>query len=99
MSDENRRSDLPRPAEPDTDLALERQVLRLLAARTHGASICPSEAARAAGGDDWRLLMEPARAAAQRLAARGEVEITQGGRVVDGPTARGPVRIRRAHPG
>ena len=78
-----------------TDEALERTVLELLAARAGGATICPSEAARAVGGDDWRELMEPARSAARRLVARGEVEITQGGRVVDPSTARGPVRVRR----
>jgi hypothetical protein len=78
-----------------TDAALERSVLELLAARARSATICPSEAARAVGGDDWRDLMEPARAAARRLVARGEVEITQGGRVVDGSTAKGPIRIRR----
>jgi hypothetical protein len=39
--------------------------------------------------------MEPARAAARRLVARGEVEITQGGRVVDPSTAKGPLRVRR----
>jgi len=78
-----------------TDLALEQSILELLERRARGATICPSEAARAVGGDDWRPLMEPARAAARRLVARGEVEITQGGRVVDGSTARGPVRVRR----
>ena len=36
-----------------------------------------------ARGDSWRELMEPARRAAQRLVDRGEVEITQGGTVVD----------------
>jgi hypothetical protein len=49
----------------------------------------------AVGGDDWRSLMEPARAAARRLVAAGEVEITQGGRVVDPSTADGPIRVRR----
>jgi hypothetical protein len=39
--------------------------------------------------------MEPARQAARRLVARGEVDITQGGAVVDIDTARGPIRIRR----
>ncbi len=42
--------------------------------------------------------MEPARAAARRLVARGEVEITQRGSVVDPSTAKGPVR-RAAGPG
>ena len=80
----------------DTDLALEQAVLALLDARSAGATICPSEAARAVGGDEWRALMEPARCAARRLVASGAVEITQGGRVVDPSTARGPIRIRRA---
>ena len=65
-----------------------------------GATICPSEAARAVAGDAdedaWRALMEPARRAARRLVAAGEVEITQGGKVVDPSTAKGPIRIRRA---
>jgi hypothetical protein len=39
--------------------------------------------------------MEPARAAARRLVAAGEAEITQGGRVVHAGTARGPIRVRR----
>jgi hypothetical protein len=78
-----------------TDTELERAILALLATRARTATICPSEAARAVGGDDWRPLMEPARAAARRLVAAGEVEITQAGHVVDPSTARGPVRIRR----
>jgi hypothetical protein len=44
--------------------------------------------------DAWRVLMEPARMAARRLAAAGRVEITQRGRVVDPSTARGPIRVR-----
>jgi hypothetical protein len=68
----------------------------LLAQRAEGATICPSEAARAVGGDDWRDLMQPARDAARQLVDQGEVEVTQRGEVVDVTTARGPVRIRRA---
>ncbi len=79
----------------DTDRALEQAVLALLDERSAGATICPSEAARAVGGDEWRELMEPSRSAARRLVASGVVEITQGGRVVDPSTARGPIRIRR----
>lgn len=78
-----------------TDTALEQSVLALLAGRARGATICPSEAARKVGGEQWRSLMEPARAAARRLVDRGEVEITQGGRVVDPSTAKGPIRVRR----
>jgi hypothetical protein len=46
--------------------------------------------------DDWRPLMERARSAARRLVVIGEVEVLQGGRVVDPSTAKGPIRIRRA---
>jgi len=79
------------------DRELEASILGLLAQRPRGATICPSEAARAVGGSDedaWRPLMEPARRAARRLVAAGEVEITQGGRVVDPSTAKGPIRVR-----
>ena len=82
-----------------TDSALEGSMLDLLAHRARGATVCPSEAARAVGGEDWRALMEPARAAARRLVARGEVEITQRGQVVDCSTAKGPIRVRRVDPG
>jgi len=39
--------------------------------------------------------MEPARQAAQRLVQSGDVEITQGGDVVELSDVRGPIRIRR----
>jgi len=42
--------------------------------------------------------MEEVRAAAGRLAVRGQVDITQAGRVVDISAARGPVRIRLHRP-
>ncbi|WP_435746293.1 DUF3253 domain-containing protein [Nocardioides sp. SYSU DS0663] len=75
---------------------LERGILDLLDRREPGRTICPSEAARAVGGEaDWRRLMAPAREAAGRLAATGAVEVTQRGEVVDVAGARGPVRIRR----
>ena len=79
----------------DTDRALESSIRSLLDSRRGGATICPSEAAREVGGEDWRDLMEPARRAARRLVAAGEVEVTQGGRVVDPSTAKGPIRVRR----
>ncbi|GAA1479121.1 hypothetical protein GCM10009623_35670 [Nocardioides aestuarii] len=80
-----------------TDRRLEEAITALLAGRARTSTICPSDAARAVGGDDedaWRPLMEPARRAARRLVARGEVEITQRGRVVDPSTAKGAIRIR-----
>jgi hypothetical protein len=81
------------------DQALETSILSLLEERVAGKTICPSEAARAVAAeqrsDDWRELMEPARRAARRLVAAGDVEITQGGHVVDPSTVKGPIRIRR----
>ena len=80
----------------DAAAELERTILSLLDQRAPTSTICPSDAARAVGdADDWRDLMDPARAAAQRLVEAGKVEITQGGKVVDLATAKGPVRIRR----
>lgn len=78
------------------DRELEASIRSLLSSRAADATICPSEAARAVGGEDWRDLMEPARQAARRLVAAGEIVITQQGHVVDPSTAKGPIRLRRA---
>ncbi|MEG8278942.1 DUF3253 domain-containing protein [Streptomyces sp. AHA2] len=78
---------------------LERAIVDLLERRAATASICPSDAAREvyeSDDDGWRTLMEPARRAAWRLVAAGEVQVTQAGRPVTQAEARGPVRIRRA---
>lgn len=74
---------------------LETAIRTLVAQRDPTSSICPSEAARAVAPQRWRDLMEPARQAAQRLVAAGEVDITKGGQVVDLATVTGPIRIRR----
>ena len=80
------------PGEAD----LEQAILTLLSRRERTATICPSEVARQLGGETWRELMGPVRAAAGRLVATGQVEITQGGAVVDLETVTGPIRIRRS---
>lgn len=77
-----------------TDLKLEETIAELLSARAKDATICPSEAAKVVNGEGWIDLMEPARRAARRMAARGELQITQGGTVVDPSTAKGPIRLR-----
>jgi hypothetical protein len=78
----------------DVGRELETVILRLLAERGAGKTICPSEASRAVAPEGWEALMEPARAAARRLVADGKIVITQGGQVVDGSTAKGPIRLR-----
>ena len=69
-------------------------ILALLDERAEGATICPSEVARALA-DDWRPLMDEVRDAAAGLVTEGMVEVTQGGSVVDLASARGPIRLRR----
>ena len=81
------------------DLGLERAITDLLARRRGGATICPSEVARAVAPEAWRPLMEPVRRAARRMVARGELEILQQGRVVDPSRVRGAIRLRRTSRG
>ncbi len=92
-------SDGCRAHRPGThEAALEAAILRLLAGRGAGKTICPSEAARAVAGDEeraaWEPLMEPVRAAARRLAAAGTITVLQGGVAVDPSTAKGPIRLK-----
>lgn len=73
----------------------EAAIRDLLARRERGKTICPSEAARALGGDDaFRPLMPLVRSAARTMVARGELEVTQSGQVVDMDLARGAIRLR-----
>jgi hypothetical protein len=74
---------------------LEEAILALLARRSEGRTICPSEAARAVGGPAWRDHMPLAREAAAALAAEGRIDVLQKGVPVDALKARGPIRLRR----
>ncbi len=77
----------------------ERAILELLARRDPGTTICPSDAARALGGDDgFRPLMGLVRDAARTLVAGGSIEVTQRGRRVDLDDARGAIRLRAVQP-
>ncbi|HKV19608.1 MAG TPA: DUF3253 domain-containing protein [Mycobacterium sp.] len=78
-----------------SDQRLRDTILRMARERGPSKSICPSDAARAIGGETWRDLMDDARQAARDLARDGEVVITQGNDVLDpDATWRGPIRIR-----
>ncbi len=81
---------------PD-DARIEETVRRLVDERGPEKTICPSEAARALAGPDgdFRPLMDDVRRVAFGLVDGGELEVTQKGEVVDGRTARGPIRLRR----
>lgn len=92
-------SDACRGKKPgEADAALETAILELLAERGRDKTICPSEAAKLVGGKDerrdWESLMEPARAAARRLVAKGQITIMQGGKVVEPSTAKGAIRLK-----
>jgi hypothetical protein len=88
-------------AAPDL-AALEQAIFALLAQRQPGASICPSDAARAvyahtAQSDQnaqWRSAMPAVRALAAGLADAGRLVVTQGSQTVNIRQAKGPVRLR-----
>lgn len=71
---------------------IEAEIARQIATRGAGKTICPSEVARALA-EDWRGLMPKVRRAADEMAARGEVVVTQRGRVVGAWDAVGPIRL------
>lgn len=74
---------------------LRSAILDMARERGPAKTICPSDAARAVGGEQWRDLMDDARDIARELARAGDVEITQKGEVLDpDATWRGPIRIR-----
>jgi hypothetical protein len=62
---------------------LRAAILALARHRGPNSSICPSDAARAVGGDDWQELTAQSRSIAFALAHDGDVEITQRGAVID----------------
>jgi len=76
--------------------SLEQLIVELLAHRAPAETMCPSEVAKAASPDEWRILMPAVRSAACRLAATRTIQITQGGRELSAEsTWRGPVRLGR----
>jgi hypothetical protein len=78
-----------------TAVRLRAAIQALAQHRGPDSSICPSDAARAVGDQDWRQLTAQSRSIAFALARDGDVEITQRGAVLDPDRpARGPIRIR-----
>jgi hypothetical protein len=70
-------------------------ILTLLAERSPGATICPSEAARRLAGPtgDWRAEMDAVHAAADALLAEGRIALSWKGAGMQ--KRRGPYRIAR----
>lgn len=74
----------------------------MVEARGADKTVCPSEVARAIGGQDerkWRLLMAPIRTEAVRLAGEGRLTIRRKGRVVDPNDFKGIYRLGTASSG
>jgi hypothetical protein len=82
-------------ARPDAE-TLTAEILRQTSARGAGASICPSEVARALAPEDtWRSLMGPVRDAAVALARQGRIEVLRKGNPVPvEEPVRGVIRLR-----
>ena len=74
---------------------LEATVMTLARHRAPDRTICPSDAARAVGGDGWRSLLDPVRDVVRDLGHRHAVDVLQKGEVIplDEPW-RGPIRVR-----
>lgn len=82
------------PTEEGTRVRLAAAMRTLLRGRDEGKTICPSDAARVAGGERWRDLMDVARDVAGELHASGVVEVRQKGERVEDPgAAHGPIRL------
>lgn len=76
---------------------LRSEILRIAEHRGTDKTLCPSEAARSIGGENWRELMPEARRVAFVLAREGAVQVTQRGEEVS-EGVRGPIRIRWVKP-
>lgn len=79
---------------PVTDTNVRDCLLALVQKRGPHKTICPSEVARALGGEDWRALMEQVRAVGTELVKAGKIAVTQKGQIVNPQTAKGPIRYR-----
>ena len=85
------------PTETSVRDRLEAAVLALASHRGPEKTICPSDAARAVGGEEWRSRMDAARDVARSLAREGHIAVVQKGERLDPDEEwRGPIRLRRA---
>ncbi|MES3037758.1 MAG: DUF3253 domain-containing protein [Bdellovibrionota bacterium] len=72
---------------------LEKQILEMVS-HPEVTTICPSDVLPPEQQNDWTQ-WEAVREAARRLVARGEIELTQMGEVVDPFLFKGQVRFRK----
>lgn len=81
-----------------TPADIEAKIFDLLAKRQDGATLCPSDVARALlpEHDRWRALMPQVRAVAQDLANHHRLSVTRHGVPVAATSPGGPIRLGRA---
>ena len=72
---------------------IETAILTLVEQRGAEKSICPSEAAREAFGEDWNQHMRHVRSAAVHLARQGKISILRKGKPVDPDDFKGVYRL------
>ncbi|MFL1461276.1 DUF3253 domain-containing protein [Roseococcus sp. DSY-14] len=80
-------------AGPLTPELIQAEIMRQVAARGAGRSICPSEVARALAPEAWRPLMSPVRKEAAALAADGRLDILRKGKPIAPEAMRGVIRL------
>ncbi len=83
----------PPPRTMPSAEALAAAILSQASERGAGRSICPSEVARALGGEDWHPLMTPVRQAAVELARQGRLLILRKGKPVGPEGVKGVIRL------
>ena len=83
------------PTDASRRQRLEAAVLALARKRGPNKTICPSDAARAVGGETWRDDIDLARDVVRELAGAGAVEVLQRGEPVAADADwKGPIRVR-----
>lgn len=73
---------------------IRQAILKKVRQRGLDKTICPSEVARALGGEDWRSQMADVRSVGIELVNSGDIDITQQGHIVDPAIVKGAIRFR-----
>lgn len=76
---------------------IRQTLLEKVRARGPEKSICPSEVARALGGEHWRSLMDAVRHVGAELRDEGLIVALQKGHPVNPLQAKGPIRFKLAN--
>ena len=81
-----------------TSLEIRENTHRLLQKVGDAASICPYDVAKAISNRGWKVVMPNIHNTLKDMALEGEINLTQGGEVVDPLLRRGVYRVRQSTP-